>query len=1455
VNARDTSDSARQAAGTGAGGGAPPPGADDARQRRRRRFRPLRWLLVALLQLLILALLLLGLVLGTQTGLRMAVALVEGLAPDMLSVQSVDGRVLGELRISGLSLTLPGLDLELGSLHLDWSPAALFGGRLRVRALEAADIDIVMAPSPQKPEPEPFKLPQIRLPIGIDLDRLLVERLRFRQQGAPASAAIVLERAELSATALGERVDLRQLTATLTQPEASAAARGQARLTGAYPIDLTLDWHFAQPPALELTGQGRVGGDLERLIISHRIDGSVAAALEATVTDALTSPAWDASIELTAVDLPELAAGAPPVDLSGRLSSNGDLDTAGLTGTLNLASPDLPDAGRLRAGLDVGWQQRVLAIRGLRISELARDTGQPVPGGATLDLAGTISLAGQVPQFAVAGSWQMLRWPLVGEPIAGSPQGRIDVHGTADDYVYGLQAAAAGQQIPETSLRLAGSGDQQQTSIEDLAIDTLGGHIEAKGRVAWAPDLDWTLAVSADGIDPGQQFAGLDGRLALKAESQGGPTDGFDYKLRLDAALDAYPAAVLIASGRGSADDARLEQLRIETLGGQIEGQGRGAWKPHLTWDVQLSASDLDPGVQYQGLDGRIGLTAVSSGGLKAGFSFTVGADASLTDYPPARLDLAGSGADGSVEIDTLEVSALGGRIDGRAKVGWAPRPSWDATLTLADIDPGKALADWPGSLGGQISSQGRIGDSGPVLSAAVRDFGGRLRGYPVRAGADLSVDGQTVVLDRLNASSGATTLTASGRAGEQLDLAFDFSSPDLSALLPDAGGQLAAEARISGRREAPALALTLNGTDVQINGQGIAAIEGSADVGLGAGGEFRIDIDGSNLIVGSQRFDELAVRGSGRIADHRLSVTADGEALSLAVEEQGGVGEGGTYDGALTRLDLRSTLLGDWGLRRRAPISVGQGRVAAGPLCIDNGRDSGACVAFEQPEAGRFTATMDMDRFGLDTLNPLLPELTVMTGFVRGRANFTAAGTVLTGNALIEIPEGAMEIALPDTKDKLVFAGTRLAAEAGGGGLDAMLVLPLEGVGSASGRVSLPGFSLGGGSVQPLRGGLEASLDNLGRLSVLFPDLTDITGTVAADINLGGTLAAPDLRGNVAVRGVGVTVPVIGLEVSDVNLTARSTGPNSMDIDGGALVGGGRLSMNGSAQFAGGAPQGRFRVTGDKLKVADSKEYFALVSLAVDGGVGPGGGALKGRVKVPEARIMPRTIPSGAVQPSPDVVTEDQAGDQSPLPFSINLLAELGDAVQVDAFGLRGRLQGQLRVIKEPGGDLVGDGQLEVVDGTYRVTLPGLGLLTSVGKPLTIEQGIVVFAKTPLDNPGLILNAQRQGGDITAGVRVHGTLKSPTLSFFSQSDPGMTQSEITSYLVTGIPPKRGAAADERSLSVGTYVRPKLYMEYESSLGDQSDKVKMRYDLTDRIEIQAETGESQGADIFFNFEN
>jgi translocation and assembly module TamB len=138
----------------------------------------------------------------------------------------------------------------------------------------------------------------------------------------------------------------------------------------------------------------------------------------------------------------------------------------------------------------------------------------------------------------------------------------------------------------------------------------------------------------------------------------------------------------------------------------------------------------------------------------------------------------------------------------------------------------------------------------------------------------------------------------------------------------------------------------------------------------------------------------------------------------------------------------------------------------------------------------------------------------------------------------------------------------------------------------------------------------------------------------------------------------------------------------------------------------------------------------------------------------------------------------------------------------------------------------------------------------------LKIEQGFLNYAKSPIGNPFMVLTAQREGGDVTAGLRVFGTIKNPKMTFFSATDPGMSQSEVTTYLLTGIPPKRSGSSDsDQALSLGTYVAPKLFAEYENSLGDEADKVKLRYDLNDWIELQTETGESQGGDIFFKIEN
>ncbi|MFP4247588.1 MAG: translocation/assembly module TamB, partial [Halochromatium sp.] len=179
-------------------------------------------------------------VLGTQTGLRALLAVTDDLAPGLIQVSRAEGRLLGHLELDDLALRLPGLETSIGRLTLDWRPGALLTGTLHVRALTASDMTVVTEPSAdEKPRQQPFELPSIKLPIGVRIEQMLIERLSYRQADAPPGSVIELRRAELSASANGHRVDLQQFVAELSRPVARVRMDGQVRLDEAYPLELT----------------------------------------------------------------------------------------------------------------------------------------------------------------------------------------------------------------------------------------------------------------------------------------------------------------------------------------------------------------------------------------------------------------------------------------------------------------------------------------------------------------------------------------------------------------------------------------------------------------------------------------------------------------------------------------------------------------------------------------------------------------------------------------------------------------------------------------------------------------------------------------------------------------------------------------------------------------------------------------------------------------------------------------------------------------------------------------------------------------------------------------------------------------------------------------------------------------------------------------------------------------
>lgn len=1307
-------------------------------------------------RLLLLILVLLGLVLGTQTGLRMALSMAQDLAPGLIRVAEVEGRVLGRLRLKGLELHTPALELTLGRLELAWAPLAALAGTLPIERLQVQDLDLTLAPNEEPAQTQgPLTLPRVTLPLGIEIRDLLAERVRVFRQGV-GTPLVALDRATLAGRLRGSTLALERLETDLSQPELSARVNGRAELRDQYPLGLDLDWELALRPGARLSGRGGVGGDLGHLTLTQEVSGSVRLRLDGELWKALEAPSWVARIQLEGLDLPDFVADAPPITLTGQIETQGDRDAATVTGTLDGQGSDLPDFGHLQATLDLLWRDETLTLRSLGLRESV--------SGALLSVTGDLDLR-QVPgSFEVKGAWERLRWPLSGDLLVESPRGDLAASGTFEAYAYRLSGAIQGPGLPGLELDLTGSGDGQGTQIEPLEVETLGGRLRANGDLAWVPGLTWDLRLEGEDLNPAGILPEIPDRLALRLVTQGG-LDGFRYDLGASTEGPGLPPARLALKGLGDLRGTEIESLRVETLEGQVEGQGRAAWDPVL---------------------------------------------------------------------------------------------GWDASLEWRGVNPGAFLGDWPGRLEGRIESRGTLETEGPRLKVLIEGVKGELRGFPVAADGRLELADRALQVQGLEASSGPSRLRVHGSVGEAaLDLDFELGSPDLGTLLPGAKGSLEAKGRLGGTRSDPRIRLDLAAAGVEYEGQGVGGLNGAIDLVLTPEGPFDIRLDGTGLVGGGLRLDRLQVRGEGAMPEHRLTLSATGEPLSAQVEAVGALASDRSYRATLSRLDLDSGPWGNWRLQRSMALKLAGTRVGAGPLCLRNGAGSGGCLGFDQAETGRWSADLDLDHLGVDLIQGFLPGTLVAEGAARIKGRFEAAGPVLAGSATAEIPEGRLRITRGvGAGEVLDLSGARLTLDAGAGGLGSRLVLPLRGLGSVDGDLQLPGWRLDQAARphQALRGDLVAKVEGLARVADLVPELTGVTGNIDADLSLGGTLAHPQLRGQAVGRGLGGTLPLIGLRVKDLEVQLNAEG-DRLDLQGQGDLGGGRLELSGDGRLVGGGVLGKARIGGERLKVADTKEYFAVVSPSFDLELGPQGLRVRGEVKVPEARIRPRSLPAGTLSASSDIVLLDQAGTPAgnALPLELDVRLRLGDDVTIDAFGVRGRLLGELRVFQQPGRQMLGDGQLAIEDGVYRLS-GGFGLSAEIGVPLTIEQGRLVFAKSPVDNPGLLLQAQREGGDTTAGVRVLGTLRNPKLAFFSESDPDMTQAEITTYLLTGVPPRREGATENRSLSLGTYVRPKLYMEYETGLGDQKDKVKLRYDLTRHIELQTEAGAGQGGDIFFKFE-
>jgi translocation and assembly module TamB len=309
--------------------------------------------------------------------------------------------------------------------------------------------------------------------------------------------------------------------------------------------------------------------------------------------------------------------------------------------------------------------------------------------------------------------------------------------------------------------------------------------------------------------------------------------------------------------------------------------------------------------------------------------------------------------------------------------------------------------------------------------------------------------------------------------------------------------------------------------------------------------------------------------------------------------------------------------------------------------------------------------------------------------------------------------------------------------------------------------------------------------------------------------------------------------------------------------------------------------PFGELHVEGENLRVVDVPEARIEASPKLDFKLAGRRVDVVGEVKLPYARLEPADLTNAVLSSSDEVLVGAPPVDPAQRWTVVsNIRLVLGDRVDINTLGLTARLGGNITVRTDEAQISRGQGELNITEGKY----------LALGRKLDIARGRLLFNNVPVGDPGIDLRAQKVFPDVTAGVNVRGSLRSPRTSFFSE--PAIPQSQIVSLILAGgsletvqNSTRAGAArndllaqggailaqqlgskvgledisiesdlSNETSLVLGKYLSPRLYVSYGISLAEAINTLKLRYTIGDRWTLKTESGKSRSADIVYTIQ-
>ncbi|HHW4413791.1 autotransporter assembly complex protein TamB [Citrobacter freundii] len=952
------------------------------------------------------------------------------------------------------------------------------------------------------------------------------------------------------------------------------------------------------------------------------------------------------------------------------------------------------------------------------------------------------------------------------------------------------------------------------------------------------------------------------------------PLKGEKVKLKVGGALRDQLEVGVNLSGPVDMDLRAQTRLAEAGLPLNLEVVSKQVYWP-FTGDKQFQADDI-----------KLKLT-----GKMTDYTLSMHAAVKGQDIPPATITLDAKGNEQQINLDKLSVAALEGKTELKALVDWQQAISWRGELTLDGINTAKEVPEWPSKLNGVIKTRGSLYGGSWQMEVPELKLSGNVKQNKVNVNGSLKGNSYLQwTIPGLHLELGRNSAEVKGELGvKDLNLDATIDAPSLDNALPGLGGTAKGQVKVRGTVEAPELLADITARGLRWQELSVAQVRVEGDVKSAEQIAGNLNVRVERIVQPDVNINLVTLNAKGSEKQHELQLRIQGEPVSGQLDLAGSFDrKEQRWKGELSNTRFQ-TPVGPWSLNRAIALDYRnqEQKISIGPHCWNN-PNAELCVPQTIDAGAEGRAVVNLNRFDLAMLKPFMPDATQARGVFTGKADVSwdttkeglPQGQVTLNGRNVKVTQSVNDAPLPVAFDTL-----NLTADLHNNRAELGWLIRLTNNGQFDGQVQISDPQ----GRRNLGGSVNIRNFNLAMVNPIFSRGEKAAGMLNANLRLGGDLQSPQLLGQLQLSGLDVDGNFMPFDMQPSQLAVNFTGTRST-IAGVVRTQQGEINLSGDADWSQlDNWRARIAAKGSRVRITVPPMVRLDVSPDVEFEATPNLFTLNGNVDVPWARIVVHDLPESAVGVSSDMVMlNDNLQPEKPqsagIPINSNLNIHVGNNVRIDAFGLKARLTGDLKVAQDKQG-LGLNGQINIPSGRFH----------AYGQDLIVRKGELLFSgppDQPLLNIEAIRNPDATEDDVIAGVRVTGTADEPKAEIFS--DPAMSQQMALSYLLRGqgldseqsdsaamtsmliglgvaqsgqIVGKIGetfgvsnlaldtqGVGDSSQVVVSGYVLPGLQVKYGVGIFDSLATLTLRYRLMPKLYLEAVSGVDQALDLLYQFE-